>query len=61
VRTVSEEIEGTAGDGGKVGSVSASRYAAIVAELRKLVETASRIQFAIGDYALDFFTDRRSS
>ncbi|MEW2167268.1 DUF6192 family protein [Streptomyces sp. NPDC007084] len=36
-----------------VGSVSASRYAEIVAELRKLVETASRIQFTIGDYALE--------
>ncbi|TQJ92973.1 DUF6192 family protein [Streptomyces sp. SLBN-31] len=45
-----EEIEET---GGKVGSVSASRYAEIVAELRKLVETASRIQFTIGDYALE--------
>lgn len=52
MRTVSEEIEKRA-DGDKVGSVSASRYAAIVAELRKLVETASRIQFAIGDYALE--------
>jgi hypothetical protein len=37
----------------RVGSVSASRYAEIVAELRKLVQTASRIQFAIGDYALE--------
>ncbi|MGW9411847.1 DUF6192 family protein [Streptomyces diastaticus] len=37
----------------KVGSVSADRYAEIVAELRKLVETASRIQFTIGDYALE--------
>ncbi|MER6614394.1 DUF6192 family protein [Streptomyces xantholiticus] len=37
----------------KVGSVSANRYAEIVAELRKLVETASRIQFTIGDYALE--------
>jgi hypothetical protein len=37
----------------KVGSVSMSRYAEIVAELRKLVETASRIQFAVGDYALE--------
>ncbi|UKY47417.1 DUF6192 family protein [Streptomyces inhibens] len=36
----------------KVGSVSQSRYAQIVAELRKPVETASRIQFTIGDYAL---------
>lgn len=40
-----EEIETT----GKVGSVSANRYAEIVAELRKLVETSSRIQFKIGD------------
>ncbi|MEU9382434.1 DUF6192 family protein [Streptomyces sp. NPDC048279] len=47
-----EEIEKTS-DGDRVGSVSASRYAQIVAELRKLVETASRIQFAIGDYALE--------
>ncbi|MDH6221824.1 hypothetical protein [Streptomyces pseudovenezuelae] len=45
----------------KVGSVSVNRYAEIVAELRKLVETASRIQFTIGDYALDLSTDRRSS
>lgn len=52
VRTLPEEIEKTS-DGDKVGSVSASRYAEIVAELRKLVETASRIQFAIGDYALE--------
>jgi hypothetical protein len=37
----------------KVGSVSADRYAEIVAELRKLVETASRIQFSVGDYALE--------
>lgn len=47
---MSEVIEETTG-GGKVGSVSASRYAQIVAELRKLGETASRIQFAIGDCA----------
>ena len=40
---MSDEIEKT-GDGEKVGSVSASRYAEIVAELLKLVETASRIQ-----------------
>lgn len=44
-----EEIE----DADKVGSVSANRYAEIVAELRKLVETASRIQFTTGDYALE--------
>ncbi|MEY6564216.1 DUF6192 family protein [Streptomyces sp. PGLac3x] len=37
----------------KVGSVSGNRYAEIVAELRKLVETSSRIQFTIGDYALE--------
>lgn len=37
----------------KVGSVSANRYAEIVAELRKLVETSSRIQFMVGDYALE--------
>ncbi|MFI9245055.1 DUF6192 family protein, partial [Streptomyces sp. NPDC053086] len=37
----------------KVGNVSASRYAQIVAELRKLVETATGIQFAIGDAALE--------
>ncbi|MEU9654690.1 DUF6192 family protein [Streptomyces sp. NPDC048110] len=40
-------------DADKVGSVSADRYAEIVAELRKLVETASRIQFTVGDYALE--------
>jgi hypothetical protein len=44
-----EEIESA----DKVGSVSGNRYAAIVAELRKLVETSSRIQFTIGDYALE--------
>ncbi|MFE3379914.1 DUF6192 family protein [Streptomyces anulatus] len=37
----------------KVGSVGPARYAEIVAELRKLVESASRIQFTIGDYALE--------
>ncbi|MGW7241481.1 hypothetical protein [Streptomyces sp. NPDC054804] len=52
-----EEIQAS----GKVGSVSADRYAEIVAELRKLVETASRAQFMIGDYELEIFTDRRSS
>ncbi|MEH0580154.1 hypothetical protein QBA54_38025 [Streptomyces sp. B21-108] len=52
-----EEIESA----DRVGSVSPDRYAEIVAELRKLVETASRIQFTVGDYALDLFTDRRSS
>ncbi len=46
-----EVIEKT-GDGDRVGSVSASRYAQIVADLRKMVETVSLIQFAIGDYAL---------
>jgi hypothetical protein len=49
VDAVPEEIETS----GKVGSVSANRYAEIVAELRKLVETVSRIQFTIGDYALE--------
>ncbi|MGW1521589.1 DUF6192 family protein [Streptomyces sp. NPDC002287] len=37
----------------QVGSVSSDRYAQIVAELRKLVETTSRAQFTIGDYALE--------
>ncbi|MFJ3221026.1 DUF6192 family protein [Kitasatospora sp. NPDC086801] len=37
----------------KVGSVSFERYAEIVAELRKLIETTSRAQFTIGDYALE--------
>ncbi|SNX88556.1 hypothetical protein SAMN06272735_9014 [Streptomyces sp. TLI_55] len=37
----------------KVGSVSANRYAEIVAELRELVRTASGIMFQIGDYALE--------
>ncbi|MGW1753776.1 hypothetical protein [Streptomyces mirabilis] len=45
-----EEIE-TAEDG--VGSVSAHRYGKIVAELRELVKTASRILFKVGDYALE--------
>jgi hypothetical protein len=44
----------------KVGSVSPARYAEIVAELRKLVETASRIQFTIGDYALEVEPMRES-
>lgn len=46
---MTEEIESA----DKVGSVSVNRYAEIVAELRKLVETASRIQFTVGDYALE--------
>jgi hypothetical protein len=37
----------------KVGSVSANRYAEIVAELRELVKTASGVMFKIGDYALE--------
>ncbi|MFL4909336.1 DUF6192 family protein [Streptomyces sp. MMS24-I2-30] len=41
------------GHADKVGSVSGNRYAEIVAELRKLVETASRIQFTLGEYALE--------
>lgn len=36
-----------------VGSVSASRYEQIVAELRKVVENQTRGQFTIGDYALE--------
>jgi hypothetical protein len=56
VDAMPEEIN----DADKVGSVSANRYARIAAELRKLVQTASRIQFSVGDYALDLFTDRRS-
>ncbi|MGV9252381.1 hypothetical protein [Streptomyces sp. NPDC003697] len=40
-------------DADKVGTVSADRYAETVAELRKLVETASRIQFTVGNYALE--------
>ena len=48
--TLPEEIE-TAVD--RVGSVSAHRYAEIVAELRELVMTASRILFQVGDYALE--------
>ncbi|WP_258314953.1 hypothetical protein [Streptomyces sp. Act143] len=37
----------------KVGSVSANRYAEIVAELRELVKTASGMLFTVGDYALE--------
>ncbi|MFB8105864.1 MULTISPECIES: DUF6192 family protein [unclassified Streptomyces] len=44
----------------KVGNVSPARYAEIVAELRKLVETATRIQFTIGDYALEVEPMRES-
>lgn len=51
-RTAAGWREAGRGAGGGVGSVSASRYAQIVAELRKLVETATGIQFAIGDAAL---------
>ncbi len=49
VEDMPEEIEVA----DKVGSVSANRYAQIISELRKLVETSSRIQFTIGDYALE--------
>ncbi|MFG3430310.1 hypothetical protein [Streptomyces californicus] len=44
----------------KVGNVSPARYAEIVAELRQLVETATRIQFTIGDYALEVEPMRES-
>ncbi|MFJ4410928.1 DUF6192 family protein [Streptomyces sp. NPDC088910] len=40
-------------DADTVGSVSATRYAEIVADLRKQLETAGRIQFAVGDCALE--------
>lgn len=56
VKAMAEEI--TTAD--KVGSVSPARYAEIVAELRNLVETASRIQFTIGDYALEVEPMRES-
>ncbi|GAA2281039.1 hypothetical protein GCM10010430_78920 [Kitasatospora cystarginea] len=45
-----QEIEKTED---KIGCVSSERYAEIVAELRKLVETTSRAQFTIGDCALE--------
>ncbi|MEV7272477.1 DUF6192 family protein [Streptomyces bacillaris] len=44
----------------KDGNVSPARYAEIVAELRKLVETTTRIQFTIGDYALEVEPMRES-
>lgn len=47
-------------DVGKIDSVSAIRYAEIVAELRKLVETANRIQFTVGDYAVEVEPMRES-
>ncbi|MBD0695795.1 DUF6192 family protein [Streptomyces sp. CBMA123] len=37
----------------KVGSVSVSRYEEIVARLREVVESQTRGQFVIGDYALE--------
>jgi len=43
------EIEAT----DKVGSVTAERYAQIVAELREVVENQTRGQFRIGDLALE--------
>ncbi|WP_406085822.1 DUF6192 family protein [Kitasatospora purpeofusca] len=51
-----EEIE----KADNVGSVSTSRYAEIVAELRKLIETTTRAQFTIGDYALEVEPMRES-
>lgn len=48
-----EEHEREHGENEKVGSVSAERYAQIVAELRKLVESTSRMQFHVGDLALE--------
>ncbi|MEU6381695.1 DUF6192 family protein [Streptomyces sp. NPDC046909] len=48
------EIEAAVGASeDKVGSVSAGRYAEIVAELRELVQTASGVMFKIGDYGLE--------
>jgi hypothetical protein len=41
-----------------IGSVTKDRYDAIVAESRELVAQRSRIQFRIGDLALEVFTDR---
>ncbi|MGW7544243.1 hypothetical protein ACWGKQ_24555 [Streptomyces sp. NPDC054770] len=49
---VERQAEETA-DGERAGSVCASRYAQILAELRKPVETAGRIRFAFGDCALE--------
>ncbi|MFJ9432063.1 hypothetical protein ACIRQY_20680 [Streptomyces sp. NPDC101490] len=37
----------------KIDSVRFGRYAEIVTELRKLVETIGQAQFATGDYALE--------
>lgn len=47
--------------GTKIGNVSRARYEEIIAEDRKLVEIDTKIQFVIGDHALEIFTDRRSS
>ncbi|MDI6102633.1 hypothetical protein QLQ12_28825 [Actinoplanes sp. NEAU-A12] len=44
----------------KIGSVTRDRYDAIVVEVRALVQQRNRIQFMIGDRALEVFTDRRS-
>ncbi|WP_371657401.1 hypothetical protein [Streptomyces sp. NBC_00280] len=39
--------------GTKIGNVSRARYEEIIAEDRKLVEIDTKIQFVIGDHALE--------
>ncbi|MWA07920.1 hypothetical protein [Streptomyces sp. BA2] len=44
-----------------IGSVLRDRFEELVAESVKLVHAMTRCQFAVGDMALEVFTDRRSS
>jgi hypothetical protein len=43
-----------------IGQVTQQRYDELVAQSRDLVREHGRIQFTLGDNALDLFTDRRS-
>ncbi|OJF15149.1 hypothetical protein [Couchioplanes caeruleus] len=43
-----------------IGNVTQARYEQIVTEWRELMREHTRIQFRMGEWALDLFTDRRS-
>ncbi|MFF4234204.1 hypothetical protein [Streptomyces sp. NPDC001820] len=44
-----------------IGHITRERYEQFIGADRKLVGQMQRIQFTIGDHALDLFTDRRGS
>ncbi len=42
-----------------IGNVTQARYDEIVTECRTLMQEHTRIQFRMGEWALDLFTDRQ--